>query len=249
MPRFLDSFWPGDPTRLGFNPLIDGESRPYRMNRDGTGKRNLSQRAGFTYGFSASPDGGRIAYHRDYQVYLADADGSNPRRIETGQPFNFCPAWSPDGRWVTFLSGEHYDCHPCLVSRDGSGLLKLADRGGYRGVVSFLDAPDHHGGSSDVPTWAPDGRWIYYTAVFGDAVELMRVSLDGKVERLSSSRPGVRHYHPGVSPDDGKVAFGATRDGVRQLYVANADGSEARPITALKKGHAAMHAHWRPRGR
>jgi Tol biopolymer transport system component len=238
--------WPGNPGRLGFSPLINGQSRPYSMNVDGTGKRDLSQQAGFAYGFSASPDGARIAYHQDYQVYLAEADGTSPLRIETGAPFNFCPTWSPDGRWVVFLSGEHYSCHPHLVKRDGAGLRKLADRGGYRGVILFLDVPDYHEGSSDVPTWSPDSQWVYYTAKVGEAVELMRVSLDGRAEQLSHSQPGVLQYHPRVSPDGRQVVFGATRDGVRQLWVANADGLHPRPITALEAGHAAMHGHWRP---
>ena len=239
-------FWPGDPNRLGFNPLIQGESRPYSMNRDGTGKKDLSQQAGFAYGFNASPDGKRIAYHQDYQVYLADADGATARKVETGHPFVFCPAWSPDGQWVEFLSGEHYNCHPHLVKRDGTGLRKLADRGGYKGTMLFLDVPDYHEGSSDLPCWAPDSQWVCYTAKVGEAVELMRVWLDGKVEPLSHSKPGVLHYHPKVAPDGKRVVFGYTRDGVRQLWVAKADGSEARPITALTKGHAAMHAHWQP---
>ncbi len=239
-------FWPNDPQRLGFTALINGESKPYSMKLDGTGKQDLSQQAGFAYGFSASPDGKRIAYHQSYQVYLADADGKNATKVETGHPFGFCPTWSPEGQWVEFLSGEHYNCHPHLVKRDGTGLRKLADRGGYKGTMLFLDVPDYHEGSSDVPTWSPDSRWVYYTAKAGEAVELMRVSLDGKSKQLSRSRPGVLHYHPKVSPDGRRVVFGSTRDGVRQLWVANADGSAARPITALKKGHAAMHAHWQP---
>jgi len=239
-------FWPSDPSRLGFTPLIDGESRPYSMNHDGTGKKDLSQQAGFAYGFNASPDGKRIAYHQDYQVYLADADGKNARKIETGQPFNFAPVWSPDRQWVTFVAGVRDNCHPHLVRFDGTGLRKLADRGGYQGWILFLDVPDHHEGSSDVPSWATDSRWLYYTARVGEAVELMRVSLDGSVEQLSHSKPGVLHYHPNASPDGKQVLFGATRDGVRQLYTANPDGSEARPITALTKGHAAMWAHWQP---
>ena len=87
---------------------------------------------------------------------------------------------------------------------------------------------------------------MYYTAKVGRAVELMRVSLDGKTEQLSHSAPGVLHYHPTVSPDGSPVVVGATRDGVRQLYVATADGTDARPITYLRPGHAAMHAHWQP---
>lgn len=242
-------FWPNDPQRLGFQAVIKGESKPFSMNLDGTGKRDLSQQAGFAYGFSASPDGKRIAYHQcspNYRVYLADADGKNAQLVDTGQAFNFAPIWSPDGQWVEFLSGDHYRCNPHVVKRDGTGLRKLAERGDYEGVILFLDVPDYHGGSSDTPVWSPDSRWLYFTAKVGEAVELMRVSLDGKVEQLSKSAPGVKHYHPKVSPDGRQVVFGATRDGVRQLYVAKADGAEARPITAMTKGQAAMHAHWQP---
>jgi len=239
-------FWPNDPTRLGFTAVIHGESRPFSMRLDGTDKRDLSQQAGFAYGFSASPDGRHIAYHQSYQVYLADACGGNVRKVETGHPFNFCPIWSPDGEWVEFLSGEHYDCHPHLVRPDGTGLRKLADRGGYKGTVLFLDVPDYHEGSSDLPCWSPDSRWVYYTAMVGEAVELMRVSLDGNVEQLSQSGPGVLHYHPQVSADGRQVVFGATRGGVRQLWVARADGAAAAPVTAMEQGAAAMWASWQP---
>jgi len=45
------------------------------------------------------------------------------------------PIWSPDGQWIAYLSGAHYDCHPHLVCADGTVLRKLGDRGGYLGVV------------------------------------------------------------------------------------------------------------------
>jgi TolB protein len=239
-------FWPKQPGRLGFQAMIDGESKPFSMNLDGTGKKNLSQQAGYTYGFSAAPDGKRVSYHQDYQAYLADADGKNPEKVETGHPFNFGPAWSPDGQWVEFLSGERTNCHPYLVKRDGTGLRKLADRGGYEGAILVLDVPDFHDGSSDVPVWSRDSKWIFYTAKVGEAVELMRVSLEGKAEQLTKSAPGVLHYHPAFSRDGKWLSYGSTQDGVRQLYVARADGANPRRITSLKKGHAAMWAQWRP---
>ncbi|HJN16438.1 MAG TPA: hypothetical protein QGH10_13125 [Armatimonadota bacterium] len=239
-------FWPGESTRVGFQALIGSESRPFSMNADGTDKRDLSAQAGFAYGFNASPDGERIAYHQDYQLVLADADGQNALRVETGNPFNFSPTWSPDGQHVLFVSGEHYNCHPHLLERDGSGLRKLADRGEYRGVVEFLDVPDFHGGSSDVPVWSPDSRWVYYTAKVGDAVELMRVGLGGELEQLTHSEPGALHYHPEVSPGGDWLLFGSTRSGRRQLYVARADGTDCAPITDVPEGYGAMWAHWQP---
>jgi Tol biopolymer transport system component len=240
-------FWPSNPAKLGFTALIEGNSHPFRMDRDGRNKVDLTKDSReFAYGFSSSRDGKRIAYHKSYQVYLADADGSNAVHVQTGQPFNFAPTWSPDGQWVLFLSGEHYNCHPHLARADGTGLKKLADRSGYRGVIEFLDVRDFHGGSSDTPVWSADGKLVFYTAQVGSSVELFQVTLDGQSKRLTTSADGTLHYHPQPSPDGKWLLYGSKRDGIRQLFVMRlADRSERR-LTDLKSGHAAMWAHWQP---
>jgi Tol biopolymer transport system component len=240
-------FWPRNPTRLGFLALIDGNSHPFAMDLDGRSKRDLTKGSReFAYGFNASPDGRRIAYHKSYKIVIADADGSNARDVSTGHPFNFAPQWSADGTHVLFLSGEHYNCHPCVVRADGSGLRKLADRGGYRGVVEFLDVPDFHNGSSDIPVWSADGSSIFYTAMVGRNVELIRATLDGKREQLTRTSEGSLHYHPQPLPDGQWLAFGSKRDGVRQLYVMRLSDRSVTRITDLQQGHAAMWPHWQP---
>ena len=240
-------FWPNDPRRLGFQALIDGVSHPFSMDLEGKNKRDLTDGAKqFTYGFTASPDGKRIAYHKNYKIYLANADGSGSKLIETSNPFNFVPTWSPDGQWVLFVSGEHYNCHPHVVRRDGSGLRQVGDRGGYRGVVECLDKPAFHSASSDLPIWSQDGRAIFYTAKVGESVELMRAELKGNAVQLTNSPAGVLHYHPKLSPDGRWLAFGSNRSGTRQLYVMPADGGETQAITKVPQGHGAMHAYWRP---
>lgn len=247
----MDFFSGRDPTKLGFTALIDGNSHPFRMDIDGKNKVDLTRESKeFAYGFSGSPDGRRIAYHKSYQVYLADADGSNAIQIETGNPFNFAPSWSPDGNWLLFVSGEHYHCHPHLVRSDGMGLRKLADRGTYRGVTEFLDVFDFHGGSSDVPVWSVDGQTIFYTAKVGtdegSPVELFRVALNGNPVRLTSSREGTTHYHPQPSQDGRWLLYGSKRDGVRQLYLRHlADQVESR-LTSHPHGTGAMWGHWQP---
>ncbi len=233
--------------KLTFTALIKGVSHPYSMDRDGKSKKDMTDGdAAFTYGLSPSPDGTRVAYHKDYQIYVADADGANARKIETGNPFNFVPQWSPDGAWLMFVSGEHYNCHPHLARPDGTEFHKLADRGGFSGVTPVYDVFDFHGGSSDVPVWAPDGKGIFYTCQHGEAVELMHVTLDGAISRLTESAPKVTHYHPKPSPDGKWLAFGATRTGTRQLYVMPIAGGEAKMITSVPEGHGAMWASWQP---
>jgi TolB protein len=240
-------FWPADPSKLGFTALIDGNSQPFRMDRDGRNKTDLSKDSnGFSYGFSSSPDGSRISWHENYQISLADADGSNRIHVQTGHPFNFAPSWSPDGKWLLFVSGEHYNCHPHIVKADGTGLKKLVDRGGYRGVTQFLDVPDYHDGSSDVPVWAADGQSVFCTATISGSVELLRVTLAGRISQLTHSAEGTSHYHPKPSPDGQWLVYGSNRNGIRNLYVMQlADGKE-HPLTNVPAGHAAMHAWWQP---
>jgi Tol biopolymer transport system component len=232
---------------FGFTPLIDGISKPFVMDLDGRNKRDLSGASNaFSYGYSISPDGQCISYHADYQVYIADAQGEHRIRISDQFPFQFAPRWSPDGQWLLFVAGEHYDCHPHVVRRDGTGLRKVADRGGYRGVVEVLKHPDFHSESSDLPVWGVDSKTIFFTAQIEGRIELMRADLEGNVQRLTFSSPGVRHYHPAASPDGKAILFGSDRTGQMQLYVRHLEEQQDRPITEAKPGFAAMHGHWQP---
>ncbi|MDX1927130.1 MAG: hypothetical protein SFV81_11465 [Pirellulaceae bacterium] len=240
-------FWQNDPSKLGFTALIDGNSNPFRMDRDGRNKTDLTKNSnGFAYGFSSSPDGSRISYHENYQIYLANADGSSRLHIRTGHTFDFAPTWSPDGKWLLFVSGEHYDCHPHVVRADGTGLTKLADRGGYRGVTEFLDVPDFHHGSSDVPVWSMDSKSVFFTAQVGNNVELFQVELGGQPARLTTSSEGTLHYHPKPSPDGNWVAYGSKRNGVRNLYLMRLSDRKEHALTNMAAGFAAMHAYWQP---
>jgi TolB protein len=133
-----------------------------------------------------------------------------------------------------------------VVRADGGDLRKLADRGGYRGVIEFLDVPDFHGGSSDVPAWSADGKSVFYTAKVEESVELFRIPLTGEPEQLTHPAKGTLHYHPQPSADGQRVLYGSKRDGVRQLYVRHLTTGQEERITDLTKGHAAMWGHWQP---
>lgn len=243
-------YWPNDPTRLGFTALIGEISHPFSMDLDGRNKQDLTKGSkDFTYGFNASHDGKRIAYHRDYHIFIANADGSDAHLIDTGNPFNFGPQWAPDGKWLLFVSGaRNTKSNPYIVRSDGSGLKKIADRGGYKGSIEFLDVYDFHGGSSDTPVWSPDGKSMFYTALVGNNVELFQVGLAGKVEQITHSAEGTLHYHPEPSPDGRWLLFGSKREGVRQLFVMRLSDHFEKQITNLTHGYAAMWAHWQPKG-
>ncbi|MEO6036103.1 MAG: hypothetical protein ABIQ35_12680 [Verrucomicrobiota bacterium] len=241
--------WPGDPARATFAPLINEIQHPFAMDSDGRNKKDLSSGAdGFTYACNVSPDGQRITYNKNYQVYIAEKDGSNPRRVDENpaHPFQFVPTFSPDGQWLMFLAGEHLNCHPHLARADGTGLRKLADRGTYSGSFEPLKLPDFHSSGSDVPVWSPDSQWVYYTAQVGRSVELMRVTLNGQVQQLTRSEPGTEHFYPEVSPDGRLVAFGRRQNGAAALFVSEADGVNAVPITKPRLDTVQAYPKWGP---
>lgn len=238
-------FFHPDGRTLGFTPLIAGVSRPYLMDRDGHNKRDVSGKGGgFAYGYSASPDGNRISYHEDYQIFIADADGSHKRHIATGNPFNFGPQWSADGEWLLFISGEHGKSNPFVVRQDGRELRKLADQNGYQGWVLFLDVDDFHQGSSDTPVWAADGKSVFYTATVDANAELFQTTLEGKATQLTKTESGTLHYHPKPSSDGRWLLYGSKRHGIRQLFVREISSGLEQQLTQLQPGYAAIWAHW-----
>lgn len=241
--------WPGDPSRATFAPLINGIQHPFVMDSDGRNKKDLSSGTDeFTYACNVSPDGQQITYNKNYLVYLAEKDGSNPRRVDENprHPFQFVPTFSPDGQWLMFLAGEHDDCDPHVARSDGTGLRKLADRGRYRGSFEPLKTPDFHSSGSDVPVWSPDSQWVYYTAQVGQSVELMRVTLNAQVQQLTHSEPGTEHYYPEISADGRLVAFGRRQNGIAALYVADADGLNAEAVTKPVENHVQTYPKWGP---
>jgi Tol biopolymer transport system component len=129
----------------------------WRVRIDGTGVVGLIPDGRAP---AMSPDGTTIAFGRGVidtgDVMLANADGTNVRRLVPGTP----PTWSPEGRWLlTNLDTAAFAL--TLVRPDAAG------------------APRSLGPGFD-PSWTPDGRIVYVR--FDDArqaYEIRRVSDEG----------------------------------------------------------------------
>ena len=238
--------------KLGFTALIDGQSKPFVMNADGSDKKPISQdNSGFIYGYSGSPDGSKLSYHDNYQVYIANRDGSDRIRIETGNPFNFGPRWSRDSQWLLFLSGIHHRSNPTMADRNGVQVQRIADVHGYSNSMLFLDVPDFHDGSSDLPIWSTDGASVFYTgyadaeAARSNTVEIFSVergiagSLNTPKQRTHSA-PGTLHYHLQAASDSQHLLYGSKRNGCRQLFLRHLETGKETPLTQPREGYAAM---------
>ncbi len=101
----------------------------------------------FTRWQTGSPDGSTLAFQAIGRIWLQDIPGGSPRRL-TGndfEPFEFAPAWSPDGRWIAFTSWD---------DEEGGHLWRVRATGGT--PEQLTQTP----GEYVNPAWSPDGRGI-----------------------------------------------------------------------------------------
>jgi DNA-binding winged helix-turn-helix (wHTH) protein/Tol biopolymer transport system component len=86
---------------------------------------------------SFSPDGRRLVYAKGHDIWVANADGTNPHKLVTLNDYAWNIRWSPDGELLRFdNSNEHGDGDSYIweVHADGSRLRPLLP--GWRGKFS-----------------------------------------------------------------------------------------------------------------
>jgi Tol biopolymer transport system component len=149
------------------------------IRTDGTGDRELVASTGLEEGdakkaISWSPDGSRIAYEFDQNVWIMNADGSDRHALTVSRPGvgNYHPAWSPDGSTIAYLHGsiDSPDGGPAdaeyTIPVDGGAATRLT----------------HDDVASIEPSWSPDGRSIVYRRSWPDDLVVMRA--DGSHARV-----------------------------------------------------------------
>lgn len=150
------------------------------MNADGGGLRRIvGARDRAPWGCpSWFPDGKRIAFAKDYNLYVASADGTSVEQITDDKDGTFYrPAVSPDGDWIA--------CDG-FSSRYGYGIILMrADGTEIKRITVGKDEIDNDAGAS----WSPDGRRIVFSGYRGNSTGagVYVVNSDGSgLRRLSN---------------------------------------------------------------
>ena len=128
-----------------------------------------------------SPDGKQVAFEvktidtrkQEYHtaIWLVSSEGGEARRLTMGVANSHSPTWSPDGKWLAFVSereGEQLSKESKEQKLQGKGkpqVWLLPVEGGEAQQLTFMQ----HGASA--PNWSPDSKRLLFSALVGPADE------------------------------------------------------------------------------
>lgn len=258
-----EAYFSYDGRELIFQSTRDGRGCDaiYRMNADGSDVRMVSSGKGATTCSFIAPDGKSIIYastrlggdacppkpdmsrgyvwalYKDYDIYRADPDGSNPVRLTTTPGYDAEAVYSPLGDKIIFTSVRTGDLELFTIDPNGKNVEQITNTPGYDGGAFF----------------SLDGQWICWRASrpTGEALRdyrellsegLIRPShLEIYVMNLKDRKPiqltnnGAANFGPYFHPDGTHVIFASNVDDPQgrnfDLYMVDKDTKEVERIT------------------
>jgi Tol biopolymer transport system component len=107
----------------------------------------------------SSPDGSRVVFTAFDRLWLKDLPDGEPRRLTDADVGEFHPAWSPDGRWIGYVTWD---------DTDGGHIMRVPAGGGTPSRLTTTAALYYN------VAWSPDGGRV--VASRGAARELKEAS-------------------------------------------------------------------------
>ena len=258
-----EAYFSRDGKRLIFQSTRDGRpcDQQYVMNVDGSGVRRVSTGFGKTtcgYFFDADrriffasthaadtacppkpdPSKGYVWGLDPYDIYTANDDGSNLRRLTNYGVYTAEGTLSPNGQTIVFTSLKDGDLDIYTMRADGTDLKRLTFQPGYDGGPFF--SPD--GKKIVYRAWHPaDTALVNYRELLAqrlvrpNRMEIWVMNADGS-EQHQITNLGGANFAPYFTPDGRKIIFSSNYKNPRsrnfELYLVNPDGSGLEQVTS-----------------
>ena len=209
--------WSPDGTRILFSRDFD----IHIINYDGTEDRIVEIVGIMGITPTWSPDGGKIAYvsseggNSVNQIWVMNADGSNPANLATDEEEYLTPDWSHDGQRIACCKASQL----ITMNIDGTDQLELKGSVGCR-----------------YPAWSPDDQEIAFGAeTLADGHQIYRIGADGSgFSRLTYREQGS--FGPDYLPDGSAIIFHSPHQGadpVERAWIMDVDGGNQRQFDPL----------------
>ncbi len=188
---------------------------------------------------SWSPDDRELVYQSNaagnWDLYVMDSAGDSVRRIVGDPAADITPVWAPDGKRIVFVSERDGNREVYVCARDGGGAVNLS---------RTADAEVH-------PVWSADGARILFSSnrerLHADDFDLWSMASDGTGLARVTRGPEIDTY-ASWSPDGARIVTRRVVDGDNEVFVMDADGSNARNLTRDPESYDGWPV-WSPDGK
>ncbi len=179
------------------------------------------------------------ALYEDYDIFAADADGSNLERITDTPGYDAEATVSRDGEWIVFTSTRDGDLEIYKMRTDGSELTRLTDAPGYDGGPFF----SYDGTKIVYRASHPEGealadyqRLLAQGLIRPSQLDIFVMDADGSNKRQLTDN-GAANFGPYFFPDGERIIFSSNMDAASprvpdfDLYSIRVDGTGLERIT------------------
>jgi Tol biopolymer transport system component len=191
----------------------------FYMNEDGTNVKQLTK-VGHCYDAHFSPDGKRIVYDHEGDIWAMSEDGTGQINLtNTSDTIEMFPVFSSDGKRIAYL---------------------YAWPGGFEIYTMKADGTDRKSITSEgfdwMPAWQPNGNKIAFSSARSGMFNIWTVNADGSDLKQVTTFGNFAALSPAWSADGRQIAMVRYAGNSWEIWAVNSDGSNPHKVTQIVGG-------------